>query len=107
MKNETRLPEWLILWIWRALLGEIYPSIRAVAASFSESNELTIRYYLDRRPTDFDFESLGYVVTYILSEAPSNAVIRSVKEECEFSTVSFGELEILDGLVYARREYDI
>ena len=107
MKEKTKIPDWLILWIWRALLGEIYPNIRAIAASFSESNELTIRYYLDRHPTDFDFESVGYVMTSVLSAAPSNEVIKSIKEECEYSSASFGELEVLDGLVYARREYDI
>lgn len=107
MKDRTNLPDWLILWIWRALLGEIYPNIRAIAASFSGGDELIIRYYLDRQPTDFDFESLGYVMTYVLSAAPSNEVIKSVKEECEYSAASFGELEVLDGLVYARREYDI
>jgi hypothetical protein len=107
MKNKARLPDWLILWIWRALIGEIYPNIRAIAASFTENNELIIRYYLDRHPTDFDYESLGYVMTYVLSSAPSNEVVKTIKEECEYSIAPFGELEVLDGLVYARREYDI
>jgi hypothetical protein len=107
MKNTSKIPEWLIIWLWRALLGEIYPNIRAIAASFSEDKELKVRYYLDRPPTDFDYESLGYVMTYVLSDASSNNDIRSVKEECEYSDLAFGELDALDGFVYARREYDI
>ena len=107
MNKEIRLPGWLILWLWQALLGEIYPNIRAVAAAFSNDRELRIRYYLDRQPTEFDHESLGYVMTRVLSEASSNEEIRSIKEECVYSILPMGELDVLDGIVFARREYDI
>ncbi len=104
MKTKIDLPSWLILWIWQALLGEVYPNIRAIAVSFSESKCLQIRYYLDRDPIDFDRESLACVVTTIPSNASSNDEIRSVKEECEHSTLPLPQLDSLDGLVYARRE---
>jgi len=107
MKNENNLPQWLIMWFWRALLGEIYPNIRVIAASFSEDRELLVRYYLDRPPTEFDYESLSDVVGNVLSNTSSNDDIVSVKEECEFSTLPQGELDPLGGLIYARREYDI
>ena len=51
------LPEWLILWTWQALIGEVYPSIRAIALQYSETNCLLIRYYLDREPTEDDYEN--------------------------------------------------
>jgi hypothetical protein len=107
MQDSIRLPEWLILWIWRALLGEIYSNIRAIAVSFSEDKELRLRYYMDRVPTEFDRKSLGYVITSVLSDTSSNEDIRSVKEECEYSDRPIGELDSLDGFVYARREYEI
>jgi hypothetical protein len=98
------LPSWLILWISQALLGEIYPNIRAIAVSFSPDKCLRIRYYLDREPTEFDWESLSCVLTTILSNASNNDEIRTVIEECEFSTVPQAELDGLDGFVYARYE---
>jgi len=107
MKSKNTLPDWLMLWLWRALLGEIYPNIRAIAASFSEDKELRVRFYLDRPPIEFDYESLADIVGLVLSNASSNEDIRSVKEECEYSTITQGELNALGGLVYARREYEI
>ena len=59
------IPDWLILCVWRALIGEIYPAIRAVAISISEKNSLVIRYYLEREPVDFDYESLEVVATNV------------------------------------------
>jgi hypothetical protein len=95
------------LWLWQALLGEVYPNIRAIAASFSENKELLVRYYLDRAPVEFDYESLGDVMGNVLSNTSSNEEIRSVKEECVYSTLPIGELDALDGIVFARREHDI
>ena len=46
-------------------------------------------------------------MTYVLSDASSNEDIKSIKEECEYSFLPVAEMEILDGLVYARRESDI
>jgi hypothetical protein len=107
MNDKIKIPPWLILWLWQALLGEIYPNIRAIAVSFSDNRELRVRYYLDRPPTSFDYESLGYVMTYVLSNTSSNEDIKSVKEEREYSTLPLGELNTLDGIVFARREYDM
>lgn len=105
--KDQPLPGWLKIWIWRALIGQIYPNIRAIAASFSDEKELKVRYYLDRPPTGFDHESLGDVMTEILANASSNGDIKSVSEECVYSDAPFSQMDVLGEFVYARREHDL
>ena len=100
------LPDWLVLTIWRALLGEIYPSIRAIAVTFDEGNHLLIRYYLNRAPIDFDYESLEIVATNISASA-GTSMIAHIEIECQFSTHPVGVLDALDGFIFVRREYDL
>lgn len=104
---SKRLPDWLRLWFQSALISEIYPEIRAVAVMLSDDRVLTVRYYLDREATDFDNESLQMVVSEVLSNTTSTSEIQSVVEECCFSDEKMSEIDRLDGLVYARREYDL
>src|SRR4051794_19206127 len=105
MSNE-RLPDWLRLWFQTALLGEIYPAIRAIAVGFSTSRVLTLRAYLDREPTVDDHENMSCVLTEIFARTSSNDEITAATEECVFSEQLLGKLDPLDGFVYARREYD-
>jgi len=100
------IPDWLILCVWRALIGEIYPAIRAVAISISEKNSLVIRYYLEREPVDFDYESLEVVATNVTALIGAHS-IPHIKIECEYSSKPIGELECLGEFVYSRREYDM
>ena len=101
------LPSWLRAWIQDALIGEIYPSIRAIAAQFTEEKSLTLRYYLDRDPRDGDFESLSMVMGVILSNTSSSNEIGEVHEECFHSHEILSSIDVLDCLVYARREYEL
>ncbi|MDA3876797.1 MAG: hypothetical protein PF483_06885 [Halothiobacillus sp.] len=101
------LPDWLRLWFQSALISEIYPEIRAIAVGYSPSLKLTVRYYLDREPVDFDYESLSMVVSEVLSNTMGENEIIEVSEECLHSEQSMSDLDRLDGLVYARREYVI
>lgn len=100
------IPDWLLLCVWRALLGEIYSSIRGIAISFSENNILIMRYYLDREPLDFDHESMEVVATNI-SSLVGLEKIACIELECEHASESIGKLNCLDGFVYCRREYDM
>lgn len=101
------LPDWLRLWFQSALISEVYPQLRAVAVAFSQANELTVRFYLDRTPTDFDYESLSMVVSEVLSNTSSSSEIAAVTEECVYSDQRLSDIDRLDGLVFARREYEI
>lgn len=100
------LPDWLLLCVWRALIGEIYPAIRAISLSLRNDRTLLICYYLDRQPTDFDWESLEVVATNI-SASTGQDKIAHIDLECKFETDSIGSLERFGGFVYCRREYDL
>jgi len=89
--------------MWRALLGEIYPSIRAIALGLDDDNGLLIRYYLDRKPIDMDEESLEIVATNF-SALAGQQLVNHVEIDCQFSDVSFGALDMLNGFIYCRRE---
>ncbi|WP_413208504.1 hypothetical protein [Rhodospirillum sp. A1_3_36] len=104
---KRALPDWLCLSFQSALISEVYPQIRAIAVAFSETNELKVRYYLDRNPSDFDYESLSMVVSEVLSNTSSDSEIVSVAEECIYSNQRMSDIDRLDGLVFARREYEI
>lgn len=99
------LPDWIVLSVWRALLGEIYPSIRAIAVAFSDDQVLVIRYYLDRVPTEMDYESMEVVATNV-SASTGTISIKRVDLDCQYSTIPIGQLDGLDGYVYCRREYE-
>lgn len=98
------LPDWLILCVWRALLGEIYPSIRAIPLGLSTDRTLTIRYYLDRIPIELDEESLEVLATNI-SASIGLEKISKIEIESQFSMDPIRMLDDLDGFVYCRREY--
>lgn len=101
------LPEWLVLWVWQALIGEIYPEIRAIALRYDADQNLLIRFYFDREPTEEDSECIECIITNILAHTSSNDQIRNIEEEAIFSEERMADLDVLDGLVYARREYSL
>jgi len=103
---SERLPDWVIVCVWRALLGEIYPSIRAIAVALSENRTLMIRYYMDREPTEMDYESMETVATNISASIGLDA-ISHIDLNCQYAATPLGNLDCLDGLVYCRREYDV
>ncbi|WP_085026264.1 hypothetical protein [Ensifer aridi] len=91
--------------VWRCLLGEIYPAIRAIAVKYADET-LTITYYLDRHPTPSDEESASVLATNIFA-ASGNLLFKEVVFDCQFSDLSFKDMDHMDGFVYCRREYDI
>ncbi|POQ01019.1 colicin [Pseudomonas syringae pv. syringae] len=99
------LPDWLILCAWRALIGEIYPAIRAIGLTLKDDRTLLIFYYLDRQPTDFDWENLEVVATNISASIGQDKIPQIVLD-CKFESGSIGSIEHLGGFVYCRREHE-
>jgi hypothetical protein len=91
----------LLLSAQRALLGAIYPEIRAVAVGI-DADKLYIKYYLDRLPVEGDYENLGIVGTEIFADFCND--IKGVEEICEYSLAPFNQLDRLMGFVYMRKE---
>lgn len=98
-----KIPEWLILRIWHALIGEIYPEIRAIVLSFND-RDLLLRYYFDREPTEEDMENIGRVITKIRQNS-SGGEIRSIEKEAILLNGKVADMDILDFPVYSRQEY--
>lgn len=103
MDYKKGLPDWLISSFRVALLGEIYPSIRAIAVGYSEEEGVLIRYYLDRAVEEFDKESIEVVATN-LEATVTEVVLSEIHVECCFSCAAQKDLDPMSGFIYARRE---
>jgi hypothetical protein len=84
----------------KALLGAIYPEIRAIAIGFDDLERLTIKMFLDRIPNDDDYEALSDISGEILGDIEFN----SVEELCEYTIEKPIPLNGLDAFVYSRKE---
>lgn len=92
------LLDWLVLCVWRALIGEIYPSIRAIALSLVDDRTLLICYYLDRQPTDFDWGSLEVVATNISASIGQDKMAKTEGNVVNTFTTQFGKFEVRESL---------
>lgn len=90
----------LLLSTQRALLGMIYPEIRAIAVGFEGLQKLKVIFYLNREPNEDDYENISVVTTEILADI--NFV--EVEERCFFSDQIIVNLDNLDSWVYVRKE---
>lgn len=97
-QNDIRIR--VLLSIQRALLGMIYPSIRAISVGFEQLDKLKVIYYLDREPVDEDYESISELTTEIISDIE----FKDVEELCIFSHASISSLDGLNSWVYIRKE---
>tara|TARA_B100001094_G_C17947423_1_gene678759 strand:+ start:154 stop:459 length:306 start_codon:yes stop_codon:yes gene_type:complete len=98
------LPNWLLLWIQQSLIGEVYPEIRAIVLRYDSDRTLLLRYYFDRDPTEDDLENIECVMTNIFAHTSSGDQIKNAEVEAIFSKEKIGNLDCLDGLIYARKE---
>ncbi|MCP3660100.1 MAG: colicin [Bacteroidetes bacterium] len=90
-----------------ALLGEVYPALRMVVFKFDKENKLfLLRYYLDREPREADYENIS-IVSAEATSLFEITIFEILKEECIYSDKPHGKLDPLDGVVYARKEYEL
>lgn len=90
----------ILISIQRALLGMIYPSIRAIAVGYDGIEKLKVVYYLDREPDEDDYESISDVV----GEVCSDIYFQEVEELCIFAKEPINKLDNLVSWVYIRKE---
>ena len=98
--NKTEIRISLLLSAQRALWGMIYPEIRAIAVGFDGLKNLKIIYYLDREPTEEDYESISEVA----SEICADIEFLGVEEICIYTKELFSKLDNLESWVYMRKE---
>lgn len=90
----------VLLSIQRALLGMIYPEIRAISVGFEGLKKLKIIYYLDRHPNDDDYDNISDVAGEVLADIN----FFEVEELCVHSNEILSKLKCLDSWVYIRKE---
>jgi len=96
--------EEILLALQSSLLGEVYQSVRAVVFKYDpDLKHFILRYYLDKVPDKNDNESIGNVVAEFISNFKYSD-FNKVEEECIYSDKSISELDIMDGIVYCRKE---
>ena len=87
-----------------ALLGMIYPKVRAIVFSYSHPRKsFCLRFYFDSEPSEEDFEVVNEVVTEFISNFKFSE-FEIINGECEYSSQPLEIIDPLDGFVYARKE---
>lgn len=104
--NIWKFPDNILKALIVSINGEIYPNIRAIAVQLDEDNNLLLRSYLDREPTEGDLDSLYYISDNV-SDYTTDTEVASFKRECVYSMEPLNELNPLDCLLYERREYNL
>ena len=90
----------LLLSAQRALLGMIYPSVRAIAIGHEDMNLLKIIYYLDREPNELDYENINEVSAEICADIS----FVDVEEKCIYTISHLKDLDNLSAWVYIRED---
>jgi hypothetical protein len=98
------LPDWLFLWCAKALVGEIYPELRAVSAGLDEQRNLSLRFILKQDPTELDFEKADEVLTNILANTSCSSEISEIQIDCICSSSPLSCIDPDGGWVFARSE---
>ena len=95
------LPNDLYRTISRALLGEIFIHVVAVAAAWTAKHDFTLHVYLDRTAHAGDAEGLDIILTEIIADFPID-YFRHTAFEITFTTKTAQHLNAHSGFVFAR-----
>lgn len=101
---NTELRTRILLSVMRALLGEVFSSLRAVICFARSEVSILIVFYVDGAISEDDQESIEVAVTEVIADFPANVDISH-----EIRRVDAPErLDLQDGLtVYQRKEVQI
>ena len=97
------LPNDLYRAISRALLGEIFVHVVAVAAAWTSERDFTLHVYLDRATDAGDAEGLDIILTEIIADFPLG-YFRSTVFEISHTTQTVQHLHAYSGFVFARSD---
>lgn len=97
-EGEIRID--VLISMQKALLGMIYPEIRAIAVGWEGLKKLKVIYYLDREPKEEDFENISVVTTEVFADINFS----EVEEQCIFTKLNINQLDNLKSCVYIRWE---
>ena len=95
------LPNDLYRAISRALLGEIFANVVAVAAAWTAERDFTLHVYLDRAAHTGDAEGLDIILTEIIADFPLD-YFRSTAFKIITTTQTIQHLNAHSGFVFAR-----
>lgn len=97
----------IFLALQSALLGEVYEGIRAIAFKYNpDTKYFKLRYYLNRKPTEDDNNSIGNVMAEFISNF-KHTEFDKIDEECIYFQKPISELDPMDGIVFCRKENEI
>ena len=106
MKKRAPTRQDIVLSLANGTIGEIYPAIRQISFRYNkEKKALYLLVYLDREPREDDYETARYISGNVFGDYWG--FFESIQEECIYSTAPQNKLDPLDGILYARREYDL
>lgn len=96
----------------KALVGEIYPQIDLIGIRWVEEKaEFSLRFYVDREPEEYDYESIGMVSTEFFSIVTGEEMdgIKTYKEEVVKKPSAYAEIadHAEFEIVYGRRNYKL
>ena len=97
------LPNDLYRAISRALLGEIFVHVVAVAAAWTAKHDFTLHVYLDRTAHAGDAEGLDIILTEIIADFPLD-YFRSTAFAITFTTQTVQHFHAHSGFVFARSD---
>lgn len=85
----------------RALIGEIYPEIRAISVAYKD-RALRLKYYVNRPVSEVDFERAAIITSEMVADMTNEFEL--VEELCIHSKNRLAELDGQDGWVFAAHE---
>lgn len=103
MTMEKTRPDWLMSAVGTALLGNVPPGLRAVAARFDRKTDLTLVFYFAPGSGETDFAAMENAVAD-LESSEATFRINGINAEMRISGEPMRKLDFLDFFVFARHE---